>query len=113
MQTLPNCPTKQEEIDHLTAFVSNLPRSSYLAHMMPEFANCATNAIRNDWLVTTYKELIDEKTRTQRELEELRKTIETERKKHETETRAIETRAIRARNELDEIHAIASRLLKA
>jgi RPA family protein len=113
MQTLNNHPTKQEEIDYITGFVASLPRSSYLAAIMPELAACVTNAIRNDWLVTTYSELTNEKTRTQRELEELRKTIETERKTHEANTRAIETRAIRARNELEEIHAIAARLLKA
>lgn len=111
--TLPQFPSKQQEIDHLANFVADLPRSSYLASIMPELAYRVNQAIRNDWLVTTYYELLTEKANLQKELDELRKTIADERKNHENETREIEKRAIRARNELDEIHAIAFRLLKA
>jgi hypothetical protein len=48
IDTLPRCPTKQEEIDHFCSFVAALPRASYLADILANLPEQVEHEIRCD-----------------------------------------------------------------
>lgn len=110
---LPNCPTKTQEIAHLAEFIGALPRTSYLADIMPDVATAVEDAIRNDVGYIPINRMMADVTAAQKELAELRKTIADERRAAEMELRRLRMAADRAKSELDEVRAMARRLCVA
>lgn len=105
-------PSKQEELDHLASFVADLPRTSYLADIMPDVLRCTQDAIRNDIGYIPIGKMISDVVEARKELQELGKQTAEFKRKAQIEADVLESRARRAKQELQEVQAIASRLCR-
>ncbi len=105
-------PSKEEELAHLASFVSELPRTSYLADIMPDVLAAVQDAIRNDIGYIPIGRMISDVASAKQELDQLRKQIAETRKKAQVEADILESRARRAREELQEVQAVANRLCR-
>ena len=105
-------PSKQEELDYLAEFIATLPRTSYLADIMPDVLRCVQDAIRNDIGYIPIGRMISDVVEARKELDQLRKDVAETKRKAQIETDVLESRARRAKQELQEVQAIASRLCR-
>lgn len=97
ISSLPDNPTKAQELDHWRTFVEALPAGSYLADMFADSFTLVGNMIRNDIAFPLIPELVKERDFYRAEAAEQEKR----RNELRDEVIALEARARKAEREAD------------
>lgn len=102
--------TKAEEIEHLKAFVSGLPRNSYLEGFMAGAVEAFSNSVAQDLSFPTLSQIWSNRESESRQAAEDQEKLRQATEEMRQEFWLLERKVAQGRNDMEEIRATARRL---